>query len=258
MLKREELNELSKKLRTEPDDYMHSFRRNLSLYIDQKEITLQEVSELADIPLSTLKSFLYGDSRDCSLSLAVKLARTFGITLDEMVGAGTLGPERQESIQLLRVMPESFTQYMRWLIRFNYEITKTEKVTDKVIEIMTPTIGESGNMNLSTDISTKNISHLSDSIKPKVFTGIKMVNDMYAPQYFKGDILYLANDRKPLNGERVIVCYPNSLWIVECRYETDKNGVTVPNYYSIRDGGLRATHDQVQFIIGYIVKVERG
>jgi len=257
MVEKKRLGELSSKLVAKPDDYMKSFRRNLSMYVDMKEITLQEVAELADVSISTLKSFLYGDSKDCSLSLAIKLARVFGVSVDEIVGAGTLPSQTCESIQTLRQMPESFTHFLRWEIQFNRNMMVTKKVANKFINVMTPSIGENGNMNHSKNMEMFDISHLSDAIKPKVFMGIKIPTNMYNPVYFKGDVLLLANDREPLTGEQIVICYGDNMWILEVRNERDENGRETTNYYSIRDGGLRATMDQVQFVMGYVAKVER-
>ncbi len=258
MLDKKELYELSGKLVTKPNDYMTAFRRNVSLYIDQKEITLQEVAELADISLSTLKSFLYGDSKDCSLSLAVKLSRVFNVTVDELIGAGTMEHQTCNSLQTLRKMPESFTHFLRWEIQFHHDMMVTKKVEDKLIDVMRAKVGENGNMLNTNNMDVLDISHLSDSLKPKVFMGIKIPNNMYNPEYYQGDILLLANDRAPFNGDRVVICYAENLWILECRYEPNASGKNEATYYSIRDGGKRATANQVQFIMGYIAKVERG
>lgn len=258
MLDKKSLRQLSSKLSVRPDDYMTSFRRNLSVYIDQKEITLQEVAELADISLSTLKSFLYGDSKDCSLSLAVKLARVFDISIDELIGAGTLMPQTCDSLQTLRQMPESFTHFLRWEIHFHHNMLVTKRVEDKLIDVMIAKVNESGNMVNTNNMDVYDVSSLSDSLKPKVFMGIKIPNNMYNPEYYQGDILLLANDRSPFNGERVVICYGENMWILECRQVTDSYGKTIMNYYSIRDGKLRATNEQVQFIMGYIAKVVRA
>lgn len=257
MLDEKPLKALSAKLVAEPDDFIHSFRRNISLYIDQKEITLQEVAELADISLSTLKSFLYGDSKDCNLSMAVKLARVFGVSIDELVGAGTITEQTCDSLQILRQLPESFTHYLRWEIQFHHDMLKTNRVSEKSIEVMRAAIGENGNMVLSNDMEVIDISHLKDGIKPKVFVGIRIPTNLYAPKYFEGDILLIANDREPLNGEQVVICYDSNIWILEKKTSRVNGYANEIGYYSIRDGGKRATKDDIQFIIGYIAGIER-
>ena len=52
-------------------DYVSAFRHNLFKYIDEKDITIKDISEKADIPFSTLNSFLYKDAKDMKLSTAV-------------------------------------------------------------------------------------------------------------------------------------------------------------------------------------------
>lgn len=258
MLDANELKELSRKLISEPDNFIHSFRRNISVYVDQKGITLQEVAELADISLSTLKSFLYGDSKDCNLSMAVKLARVFGVSIDELVGAGTLPEQTRDSIQTLRQLPDSFTHYLRWEIHFHEQMLKTKKVTEKSIEVMCAKIGENGNMRLSNDMEVLDIRHLSDGIKPKVFVGVKIPTNLYAPKYFEGDILLIANDRVPLPGEHIVMCYSGNIWVLEKGTSKDDTGKKEVCYYSIRDGGRRASEQDVQFIIGYVAGIERN
>ena len=70
-----------------PQNYVDSFRKNIFTLMDAYDCTLKELSEKADMPYETLKSFLYGDSKDCKLSTAVKISRAFNLSIDEIVGA---------------------------------------------------------------------------------------------------------------------------------------------------------------------------
>ncbi|MBP9996862.1 MAG: helix-turn-helix transcriptional regulator [Lachnospiraceae bacterium] len=256
MLEKKALRALSRNLKAEPDNYMNCFRRNISMYIEQKEITLQEVAELADISLSTLKSFLYSDTKDCNLSMAVKLARVFKVSVDELVGCGTLSPQTCESLQTVRLLPESFTHFVRWSIHYHYSLLTSKKVTDKAIEVMNAVVGECGNLKMTNRMSVIDISELNDDIRPKVFMGIRIPSDMYAPEYFEGNILLLANDRVAMPSERVVVSGGGSMWILDCRDEKDADGKKIRNYYSIRDGKKRADEHTIESILGYIVKVQ--
>ena len=107
------LKKLSLKLTSNRDDYMSAFRKNVFLYVDQKDITLSEIAEKADIPFSTLRSFLYGNATDCKLSTAVRLARAFNISVDELIGAETIEPETKECVALARNLKE----HHRYVIR---------------------------------------------------------------------------------------------------------------------------------------------
>ncbi|MCQ2519760.1 MAG: helix-turn-helix transcriptional regulator, partial [Lachnospiraceae bacterium] len=249
MISDTELRSLSTRLVAEPDDYMRSFRRNISLYIDQKEITLQEVAERADISISTLKSLLYGNSDNCTLTTAVKLAKAFEVSVDELVGCGTISPQTCKSLQTMRQLPESFTHFVRWCIRFHHDNLKSHNVAKRAIEIMNPDIGGDGNLKMTNRMEFLDISELNDDVRPKIFMGIRIPSDMYAPYYFEGEVILIANDRVPKERERIVFSTSNNLWILEKR-GTGAN----TEYISIRDGKTMAKEKDIENILGYIVK----
>lgn len=253
MLDAQNLRKLSCKLTAEPDDYMHSFRRNLDVYIDQKEITLAEIAEQADIPVNTLKSLVYGDSKDCHISTAIKLARVLHISVDELIGAGTISPQTCESIQLVRMLPESFTHFVRWAIHYHYDLLNNKKVSEKSVELMYPDVAENGNIIMTNNFDVADISDFPEEILRKIFMGIEIPCDNYAPHYFAGDRVFIANDRNARESETVIICCADMMWFVKRKEET-VNGEKKVNYYSIRDGRFFACEDEIQFVLGYIVK----
>lgn len=256
MLEITELRKLSSKLVAEPDNYMHSFRKNLDVYIDRKEITLAELAELSDIPLNTLKSLVYGTSTDCHISTAVKLAKALHISVDELIGSGTISPQTCESLQLVRMMPESFTHFVRWAIRYHYDMLTTNKVSIKSVELMLPDVSESGSVIMTNDFDVIDISYVSDDLRLKIFMGIRIPCNNYAPIYFEGDVVFVANDREPRENENVVVAISGILWILKMKREI-VDGREVVNYYSIRDGRVFATEGESVFKIGYIVKLSR-
>ena len=252
MLDKQELRKMSSELISNPNNYFSSFRRNIELYISRKEITLQEVSELAEIPLPTLKTFLYGDSKDCHLSTAVKLARVFNVSMDELVGAGTISPQTCESLQLTRQLPESFTYFVRWAIHFHHEMITSNKVSKEAVEVMEPEIDPAtGNLHMTNNFEIIDISDVSPDVKPKIFMGIRIPSNMYAPKYYEGEILLIANDRNARHTENVFVCTGNNMWILSPTV-SDEGGVRKTVYRSIRDGRVVAVNDDGHLILGYI------
>lgn len=250
MVDNETLRKMSRDLVGEPDNYMHSFRKNLYMYIDRKDISLQEVAELADLPVGTLKTFMYGNATDCRLSTAVKLARVFNVSVDELVGCGTISRQTCESLQIIRQLPESFTHFVRWATHFHYDMLSQGKVTSRAIEIMNPEVDNNGNLKMTNNFDVVDVADLTDDISPKVFMGIRIVNDMFAPNYYEGNILLVANDRNARPGEHVIVCTgSNNMWILK------RGNNSKAEYFSIRDGKKRATDDDALLVVGYVVKV---
>lgn len=256
MLDKKSLRKLSKNLVSDPDDYMSAFRKNLYMYIEQKDITLAEVADEADISLSTLRSLLYGDARDCHVSTIVNLARALNVSCDELLGSGTISPQTCESLQLVRQLPESFTHFVRWAIHYHYGKLTSGEVTERSIEVMTPVCCDNGNLKMTNDFDVIDISDIDAAVRPKVFMGVRIPCEHYVPNYFPGDILLIANDRSGKRSEHVLVSVGEYMWIVDRREEIE-NGAKVENFYSVRDNRKRAHGDNVGIVIGYIAAVIR-
>lgn len=257
MVDKKTLRKLSNQLIANPDDYMSSFRKNLFMYIDRKDITLSELSEMADISPNTLRSFLYGDATDCHVSTVVKLAKALNVSCDELLGSGTISPQTCESLQLMRQLPESFTHFVRWAIHYHHSQLYSEKVTEHAIEIMDAECLDNGNLQMTNNFDVMDISDMNDDIRPKIFMGIRIPCNHYVPMFYKGDILLIANDRNPRTGELVAVGVGENMWILKVKEERE-NGERVVNYYSPRDGKKRASDKQISYIVGYVVKVVRN
>lgn len=245
-MEREKLKKLSLKLSSNRENYMDSFRKNIDMYIAEKDITLREISEKADIPFSTLNNFLYGDSKDCKLSTAVSLARAFGVSIDELVGAETIEQITRESIAICRNLPENANYLVRWFIR-RQEVIASEHRGKRVISIMKPICQMNGNLRPVNEFTPLDITHLGDNIRPKVFIGFQLPCDHYMPHYSPYDILLVANDRQPNIIENSIVINGGNLFIAKRKIE---NGVA--KYYSIRDGKFRCNESDIEEVIGYI------
>jgi len=257
MLDDKKLKLLTQKLVTEPDDYMHSFRQNVDLYLREKNLTLAELSERADIPLSTVRSFLYGDAKDCYMSMAVKLARALHVSVDELLGCGTISEKTRVSMQIMRQFPDSFANFVHWGIRYHYTEMNRYKGIKHAIEVMETVPSENGNMKMTNDFHMFDITNLDDELHPKIFMGIKICSDNYIPHYYEGDILLLAHDRDARPSEHVVVHYKNCIWILSRRMCV-VDGVKKPGFYSIRDGGFRVPDEEISLVIGYIVRTIRS
>lgn len=249
--------ELPEQLVTNEEDYINALRKNLFLYIDRKDVTLAELAEAAEMPVSTLRSFLYGYSNDCYVSTVVKLARALEVSCDELLGAGTICKETRESIQMLRQLPRRFTQFLRWEIRYLYNMHKNSKVSEHTVEVMETSCKDNGNITFTNNLEEMDISNLDDGIRPKIIFGIRICCNHYEPEYYEGDILLIANDRLPRLTEHIVVNVSDNIWILKCR-EENNSGTKETHYYSIRDGMKRPVEKENGFVIGYIAKVIRN
>lgn len=244
------LKTLSKELVTDQEDYMNSFRRNLDLYVSQRDITIREIAEEADISLNTLNSILYGNVKDCKLSTTIALAHALHISVDELVGCNTLSDDTRRSIQITRNLPASSQYLVHWFVK-NQERQLSSPSKRRKLNVMQPVLADNGNLLLTSEYKHINIDHVQDSIRSKIFLGIKLKCEYYMPTYSPYDILLIANDRKPsLHENSVIVC-SGCIFIAKRKSETI-NGQQIVRYYSIRDEKPRLYEDEIEEVIGYI------
>lgn len=57
MMNKEKLKKISKNLSADSDDFMSAFRKNMFMYIDEKDITIKDISEESDVPFPRLIHF---------------------------------------------------------------------------------------------------------------------------------------------------------------------------------------------------------
>lgn len=250
-------DEISKKIPkdfvTNDTDFIAAFRHNVLLCICENDITINDLAEWSNLSVDTLKSFLYKGLKDCKLSTAVALAKALGVSMDELIGAGTINESTRESIALCRSLPEHSLHLIRWHIRhqdFLYNRVHKDRI---VISVMEPLCQYNGNLEPANEYEPLDITDLSPDVTSKVFFGIKMPCDHYMPTYSHYDILLIANDRDPINNENVVILNHGILCIGRRRVE---NGIV--KYYSIRDGKFRTTENDRIEIVGYVAGVYRN
>lgn len=253
MLEKEKLWEISKKLSANRDDYISAFRNNLFMYVDEKDITLKDISEAADIPFSTLNSFLYGNSKDIKLSTAVKLAKALDVSIDELVGSDTINEISRESISICRNLPDNALYLIRWYIRYINSLNKNNQPNRRYVSVMELDCNHHGNLKMTTTYKHIDITDINEEYRYKIFFGITMPCDNYMPTYSPYDILLIANDREPHPKENSLIRVGANLFIAKRKVE---NGIA--KYYSIRDGKYRLDENEVDQVIGYIAATAKN
>lgn len=234
-----------------PQNYVDSFRKNIFTLMDKQDLTLRELSDKADMPFETLKSFLYGDSKDCKLSTAVKIARAFNISVDAIVGAETIDRMTRESIWMCRNMPDYVVYLVRSFIRHQFKLQNNATPGSIHIPVLLPQCAD-GYLTTTNVTSTICIDHLSDNLKSKVALGIQLPCDHYEPFYMPDEILLLAADRDGLNGERVVVSHKGNYFFAVKRSYIE-NGEKKWKYVSMMDNNTEVLKHEIDDKLGYIV-----
>lgn len=231
---------------------MSAFKKNVDMYVEEKDITLKEISDLADIPYKTLTNFLYSTSKDCNLSTAVKLARAFGISIDELVGAETIEKETRECVAMSRNLKEHHRYVIRSFVKNQYEMHHNTETFSKQISVFLPECA-SGYLKTTNVTEPINIDHLQEHIKTRVSFGLRIPCEHYEPYYMPEEILLLAVDRDGMNNERCIIRRGESYYICIKKIEI-LNGKKYIKYVSLLDGkNVIFTRDEIDEKMGYII-----
>ena len=232
--------------------YIDTFRKNLDMLMLKHDYTIKETAEIADISFDTFKTFLYDkEAKDCRLSTAVKLARAFRLSIDELVGAGTIDARGLENIKIYRNLTPGARSFIDWQFQ-NQKFLHEKHSGHNMVNIMLPLCANNGNMKQTNDYELLDISHLGDELVYKIFLGIKIPCLHYLPHYTEGDILLIANDRDAMKGENTVVMFNDNLVITNRLIE---NGIE--KYYGLRDGKQRSIDPTRLQVVGYVAKIIR-
>ncbi len=252
-MKNQNLKNPEKNVVEKSTKYIDNFRKNIDILMAEHDYTIKETAEIADISYDTFKTFLYDkEAKDCRLSTAVKLSRAFHISIDELVGAGTIDPHGLENIKIYRSLPEGAKHLIDWHI-MNQQFIHEKHNGKKIISIMLPLCASNGNMKMTNDFEELDIEHIGDELFHKVYLGLQIPCLHYLPHYTKGDILLLANDRDAMKGENTVVVINGNLVITNRLVE---NGAV--NYYGLRDGKFRISNPDHVEVLGYVAKIIRA
>lgn len=240
---------------TDSNNYMNSLRQNIQLLMGANDMTLLQLSEHAGISYETLKSLIYSDSKDCRMSTVVAIAKAFGISVDELTGAGTMEPVVAESVQICRRLPANYVRFVRWAIRYHERMLSTKMVSQRAVNVMLLECTNEGNVQLTNNFELADIDSMPNIIRPKIFMGFRLPCDNYMPMYGSGDILLIANDRKPMTNEVSVIALGGFVWLAHRSEDKNEDGSITVNYYSIRDGKFRVSEKDIDEHIGYVAGV---
>lgn len=254
MPKRENFEKISKKFTTSQKDYIVSFRKNVELLKEIKDLTLKEISEGSGIPYSTLNTVLYDpDVKDIKVSTAVSLAKYFKISVDELLGSDTIDPTVKQSLAYCRRLSASNLYTVRYIINNLYRRQKTAIHGSKIINVMIPECSH-GSLTETNVFEPLCIDYLSDTKKSKVFLGIRIVCDHYMPMFTPYDTLLIASDREAYDGELCVILYYGKLFITKKSIKFI-DGQRQIFYIGLLDKNFKVSENEIDSKIGYVVDV---
>lgn len=231
---------------------MYNLRTNTHNIAKDMGITVAVLSEMSGLPERTLKNVLYGNNEDCKFSNAVAIAKALGVSIDELADCGTINEISLQNMIDCRSLPPRYLNLVRWFIRHQITLSKNDKEFEKIISVMEAKVTSDYTLKVSNIFKQIDLSdvNISEEIKQKSFLGIHLPTEHFLPYYSMYDVILIADDRKPLERERVAVLIKDSLFLVENRYINGEQCL-----FGIRDGKYRQKASEVDEVIGYVSAV---
>lgn len=233
-------------------EFSDIFRQNILKYAEVNRMTMVDVANNSDIPINTINSFLHRISNDMKVSNVSRIAKTFGISIDELVGADTLDVPTMESLEICRNLPENDLLLVRWFIRCLADLNSENEPNKRYVSVMLPKMDNNGDFEVTADYEKIEITELQEPLRSKIFMGFHIICDHYMPYYRPGDIILISNDRPPKHNEHAVVRVGKYLFIIKRVVE---NGIA--KYNSIRDNKYRIDEKDVDELVGYIAYVKK-
>lgn len=243
---------IERKLVKNPQNPTSSLRQNVDILMDIFGYTIAETADGATISLENFKNFFYGKSDECRLSTVIKLARLFNLSIDEIVGAGTVSEELEEYIHMYNGLPEYSKYLVKYFIKHQASIYNNREATgEKIISVLQPQCVDSY-LQTTNVTAPLNIEHLSPNIKSKVSMGLKIPCEHYMPIYSPYDTLLIAADREAHNGERCVIERNNNLFIVEKKIYI-QDGIKKSDYVSLMNSNFVVPSTEIDDKLGYVI-----
>lgn len=240
----------SEKITFQCNETISWIRYNINRFLAENNMTQKRLNDLTGLPTSTFNNLLYGNLTDCKLSTAITIARTLGISLNELTNAGTIEEVVQKHMIAIRSLPDHAKYHCRWNIEYYVELYKEQdKMENKIISVINPLLTNDCMMKISNFYSECDISGIDADIKDKVFCGLKIRNDLYMPYYSPYDTLLIAYDRCSKPNEHVVFVKNDNIFIAKYLYH---------KFYNIFNGEYWCSDEDITKILGYVTYVIHG
>lgn len=233
-----------------PDNWIEAFRENVGILRYHYGWSVHTLAMKSDMSESTLKSFLNGKTKDCDQSMTIKLARAFNITVDELIGAGTMDPETRECVAMAGQLKPYHRYVIRSYVKHQY-LLHSEETSNKQISVMLPDC-QHGFMKHTNITESLSVGHLPPQIKSEVCLGVKIPCSHYEPHFMPGETLLLGAHREGFNNEKCVVSKDGNLYICTKKIKIE-NGIRKINYFSIINGKQLFNYEDIDDRIGYLI-----
>lgn len=217
---------------------------------NEKGWSLQQLAEISDLPLETVRNIYYGKTPDPKISTVMKLAKSFNLTVNCLMGQCSHTPQERAILINYRNCGKHGKSIIELISR--YEASAMKKEREKEGRHMIPCIVPEGTVSHGIIYDMCETVEIETDVK-EAYIAIRMVSNDLAPTYCKGDILLFEN-RFPKHGERAAFYKGDRIYIR--RYLEEENQYCLKCLHNCDVDIILKRMDEVDYI-GTCVDVVR-
>lgn len=159
-------------------------------------LSLQQVAELADLPLETVRNIWYGKTPDPKVSTVLKLAKVFGMSVNCFMGDCANTPQ-ERVLQYYQACGHHGRSLIELVAKYEAVTAKAER--EALDKHKIPCLLPQGDMSEGIVYDTCLTEDIETTV-PEAYVAIRVSSNYLVPVYCKGDIILIEN-RFPDAGE---------------------------------------------------------
>lgn len=188
----------------------------LNTFMYKKNWSIKQLSEHADLPYESVKKILAGKINNPTIYSLTKLCHALDCSLDYLMDTSS-----DTDIELHN-FPPRVTTLLNEIIQFEIHLKKRNILSNtNLISTLVPTgTIKDGILFDSITLDSVDISEYVNDIGNIAMCGIKILGNELSPTYINDDVLLIARDRFPLDGEIGIFVIGNKAYIRKYTFGT--------------------------------------
>lgn len=172
---------------------------NLKSIMIKQKITLNQLAEMSDVPLETLRNIYYGKVSDPKVSTLLSISKSLHISINYLLGDNIHTPDEENLLRYFKRCGDHGKSVMLLIGYFESTLSRHERDAKQKFKI--PCIVPLTMDNGIKYTESETIEVITDN--PNAFIAIEITSNSFTPYFCKGDRV-LLEDRFPINGEKAI------------------------------------------------------
>ena len=229
------------------------FKTTLRNYLHEKKITLNTLAKQAGLPEDTLRSVVYGNTKDIKLSTILKIADVLDCSLDELVNRHYYSDTERNLFKRIHNLSEPSFRMISLMVDFEEKASFCKSNEGKhLISVFTL----NGNMKDGMFYDCNRFEEHDISKYPGVLIkaidfGLKISSDHFIPAYYPNDILLLSCKNLPEYND--VVLYMDTNKRIYIRKYTEHGLLPINNF-----GKKISVDDQKDYTpLGVVLRVDK-